>query len=189
MSLLDVDGVTVQFGGHVAAAGLSIEAANVEAFRAAFGECPLPEEPAAELPLVDVELGDELEPLDAAHRDLELVRGVVHVDQLERVDVLDQPLGGLAVERVAVAQHVERQHPVRVLVGVGRVVAAMHALEIGPGDEVVTTPFTFIATGDARELAPCGRSDMRGLLPPPAAMLGVAERGSKSTTCRFAPVR
>ncbi len=47
----------IKFGGHVAAAGLSIEAGQIDAFRGDFAARPLPDERERELPLVDVELG------------------------------------------------------------------------------------------------------------------------------------
>src|SRR4051794_16756671 len=49
----------------------------------------------------------------------------------------------------AVAQIVGVQHAVAVSNGTVSLVAALHVLGIGPGDEVITSPFTFIATLNA----------------------------------------
>jgi dTDP-4-amino-4,6-dideoxygalactose transaminase len=46
------------------------------------------------------------------------------------------------------------QHAVAVTSGTTALVAALQALEIGPGDEVVTSPFTFVATLNA--ILECG---------------------------------
>jgi UDP-2-acetamido-2-deoxy-ribo-hexuluronate aminotransferase len=46
------------------------------------------------------------------------------------------------------ARHTGAKHCIGVCDGTTAIMIAMMALDIGPGDEVITTPFTFIATGE-----------------------------------------
>lgn len=88
---------------------------------------------ATSIPISTVELGPEVEALV-----LEVLRSG-HLAQGELVARLEQTFASVAgtSEAVAVAN------------GTIALVAALQALGIGPGDEVITTPFTFVATVNA----------------------------------------
>ena len=49
----------------------------------------------------------------------------------------------------ALAQYVDVRHCVTVASGTASLEIALRALEIGPGDEVITVPFTWISTAEA----------------------------------------
>ena len=72
----------------------------------------------------------------------DLVLEVVRSGRLAQGPMVER-LEGLFAERCGVA------HAVAVSNGTVSLVAALEALEVGPGDEVVTSPFTFVATLNA----------------------------------------
>src|SRR5208282_1078206 len=53
----------------------------------------------------------------------------------------------------ALAEYVGVKHCVTVASGTASLEIALRALEIGPGDEVITVPFTWISTAEAIALA------------------------------------
>ncbi|GIU90705.1 MAG: aminotransferase [Acidimicrobiia bacterium] len=85
------------------------------------------------IPISKVEVDEEAEALV-----LEVLRSG-HLAQGRFVEELERLFADLAGTRYAIA----------VANGTLAIVAALQALELGPGDEVVTTPFTFVATINA----------------------------------------
>jgi dTDP-4-amino-4,6-dideoxygalactose transaminase len=85
------------------------------------------------IPISKVEVDEEAEALV-----LEVLRSG-HLAQGRFVEELERLFADLAGTRDAIA----------VANGTLAIVAALQALELGPGDEVVTTPFTFVATINA----------------------------------------
>jgi perosamine synthetase len=65
-----------------------------------------------------------------------------------RSGILVQGPKAVAFEK-AFASYTGVEHAVAVSSGTAALHCAVHALDIGPGDEVITTPFTFIATASA----------------------------------------
>lgn len=53
------------------------------------------------------------------------------------------------------AQHTGAKHCITVASGTEALLIALLALDIGPGDEVITTPFTFVATAEVMVLIGC----------------------------------
>ena len=94
-------------------------------------------------------------------------------ERAERIPVADPEIGEAEVERVrsvladgqladgpvvrefedAFAEYCEADHGVAAANGTAALHAALVALGIGPGDRVVTTPFSFVATANAIRLA------------------------------------
>ncbi|MBR2852681.1 MAG: aminotransferase class V-fold PLP-dependent enzyme, partial [Clostridia bacterium] len=75
-------------------------------------------------------------------------------DKIEKA-VLDQMssgmyIGGTAVEHFEkrFAEYIGAKHAIALNSGTDALVIALKALGIGPGDEVITTPFTFFATAE-----------------------------------------
>jgi len=79
----------------------------------------------------------------------DLIRGDLE-RRIHRVLAHGAYINGPEVEllETMLAQYVGVQHCVGVSSGTDALLIAMMALGIGPGDEVITTPFTFIATGE-----------------------------------------
>lgn len=83
--------------------------------------------------------------------DLQAQYATIRTDVLAAVgEVLDSQIciGGPKVAELekAVAKASDCAHAVGVSSGTDALLASLMALEIGPGDEVITTPFTFFAT-------------------------------------------
>jgi UDP-2-acetamido-2-deoxy-ribo-hexuluronate aminotransferase len=79
----------------------------------------------------------------------ERIRGNIDENIKKVLDHGQYILGPEVVElEERLAEFVGVEHCIGVASGTDALQAAMMALEIGPGDEVITTPFTFIATGE-----------------------------------------
>jgi UDP-2-acetamido-2-deoxy-ribo-hexuluronate aminotransferase len=78
-----------------------------------------------------------------------LVEKDVH-DRIDRVLAHGQYIMGPEITELEerLAEFVGARHCIGLSSGTDALLAAMMALDIGPGDEVITTPFTFIATGE-----------------------------------------
>jgi UDP-2-acetamido-2-deoxy-ribo-hexuluronate aminotransferase len=78
-----------------------------------------------------------------------LVEKDVH-DRIDRVLAHGQYIMGPETTELEerLAEFVGARHCIGLSSGTDALLAAMMALDIGPGDEVITTPFTFIATGE-----------------------------------------
>lgn len=82
--------------------------------------------------------------------ELALMRSPILAAMTEVLDSGDYVLGekGEKLEKL-VAQYVGASYGLGVANGTDALQLALQALDIGPGDEVITTPFTFFATGEA----------------------------------------
>ena len=96
-----------------------------------------------ETPIPILDLGPEID----AHRD-------AFQAAFERVLRSGRFIGGpeVASFEAAVAEYLGVRHAVGLNSGTDALVIALRALGVGPGDEVVTTPFTFFATAEAVSL-------------------------------------
>lgn len=95
---------------------------------------------AVESPIPVLDLGPEL---DALHAEINAA--------IQRVLRSGQFIGGPEVRAFEdeVADYLGARHAVGLNSGTDALVIALRALGIGPGDEVITTPFTFFATAEA----------------------------------------
>lgn len=82
-------------------------------------------------------------------RQYEKIRGEIEAAVCEQM-ASGMYIGGAAVERFekAFAGYIGVKHAIAVNSGTDALVIAMKALNIGEGDEVITTPFTFFATAE-----------------------------------------
>lgn len=113
---------------------------------------------------------------------LPYARQTVTEDDIEAVvEILrsDWLTTGPAVERFedAIGTYVGSHHAVAVSSGTAALHAAMHALEIGPGDEVVVPPMTFAATANA--VIYCGGTPIFADVQPGSLLLDPARVAEK----------
>ena len=82
-------------------------------------------------------------------RQYEKIRGEIEAAVCEQM-ASGMYIGGAAVEKFekAFAEYIGVKHAIAVNSGTDALVIAMKALNIGEGDEVITTPFTFFATAE-----------------------------------------